>query len=168
MYSLKRLNLSDNLIEKVCLLSFRCEWFSFAPYNTIVVPCIRIGCLRMELEQEYHDVKRKCVKIRINPLFPWGTLLNIFCILIRFTAINYNTKTKGAWKCITTIRLTLNIEIKVYRNCYKICSYKSNQSCAARSTHSVSSLNKTSRRAIAQGESICTQMQRELANVPRH
>ena len=39
---------------------------------------------------------------------------------------NYNTKAKGAWKYITTLRLTLNIETQILQNCYKKYSYKSN------------------------------------------
>ena len=39
---------------------------------------------------------------------------------MRFTIINETkTKAKGAWKYITTLRLTLNIETQIYKNCYK-------------------------------------------------
>ena len=38
----------------------------------------------------------------------------LFFILISFTITNtYNTKAEGAWKYITTLRFTLNIETQV-------------------------------------------------------
>ena len=64
---------------------------------------------------------------RVVSLFHSMNILEmLFFIFVRFTiANNYNTKAKEAWKYITTLRLTLNIETQVCKNCYKTFSYKS-------------------------------------------
>ena len=54
-------------------------------------------------------------------------LFYLFFIFIKFTIMNnYNTKAKGAWKYITTLKLTLNIETQILQKCHKKLSCKSN------------------------------------------
>ena len=50
-----------------------------------------------------------------------------FYILIKFTKTNnYNTKAKGAWKYITTLRLTLNMETQILQQVTILYSHKIN------------------------------------------
>jgi len=77
-------------------------------------------------------------------------------ILIKFAiANNYNTKVEGAWKYITTLRLALNIETQVYKNCYKMLTAKVIRVVLP----VVPSLNKTSREELSH---------KEKAKVPRY
>ena len=53
-----------------------------------------------------------------------------FCILIKFTKTNnYNTKAKGAWKYITTLRLTLNMETQILQQVTCNCSWMKEIRC---------------------------------------
>ena len=50
-----------------------------------------------------------------------------FYILIKFTKTNnYNTNAKGAWKYITTLRLTLNMETQILQQVTILYSHKIN------------------------------------------